>query len=64
MVQEAIAAIERGAPLAQLAGTVHVYPTYSVALQQAASYALEQQYLGGRLGGLVRLSVRLLSRLT
>lgn len=64
MIQEAISALERGATLAQLAGTVHVYPTYSVAMQQAASYALEQRYLGGRLGGLIRFGVRLASRLS
>ena len=64
MIQEAIGALERGGTLAQLAGTIHVYPTYSVALQQAASYALEQRYLGGRLGRLVRGGVRLLSRLS
>jgi pyruvate/2-oxoglutarate dehydrogenase complex dihydrolipoamide dehydrogenase (E3) component len=63
MIQEAIAVIERGGTLAQLAGTVHVYPTYAVGLQQAASYALEQQYLRGWRGRLIRLGVRALSRL-
>ena len=62
MIQEAIGVLERGGSLAQIAGQVHVYPTYSVALQQAASYALEQRYLTGRLGSLVRFGVRLAGR--
>ncbi|MGE3912146.1 MAG: hypothetical protein AB7K36_22490, partial [Chloroflexota bacterium] len=62
MIQEAITAIEQGQTLSQIAGAIHVYPTYSVGLQQAASYALEQRYLGGKLGSLVRFGVRAVTR--
>ena len=59
MLQEVIAARESGKKLGRLAGAMHVYPTYAVGVQQAAAYATEQAVLGGVLGRLVRIVVRL-----
>jgi len=63
MLQEAIAAIDQRKTLGQLAAAVHVYPTYAVGLQQAASYALEESLFSGHRGRIVRVGLRLLTRL-
>jgi pyruvate/2-oxoglutarate dehydrogenase complex dihydrolipoamide dehydrogenase (E3) component len=59
MIQEVILAIEQGKKLQDLAGAIHVYPTYAVGVQQAASYAVEQMILRGPIGRLLRLVARL-----
>ena len=59
MLQEVIAAMESGKTLGALAGAMHVYPTYSVGVQQAAAYAVERSIFGGPLGRLVRMVTRL-----
>lgn len=59
MIQEVILAIEQGKKVHDLAGAIHVYPTYSVGVQQAASYAVEQTIFGGPIGRLLRLIARL-----
>lgn len=59
MIQEVIAALERGTSLRDLASAVHVYPTYSVGVQQAAAFALERSIFGGWLSRLIRTVVRL-----
>lgn len=63
MIQEAIGAIEGRKTLGQVAAALHVYPTYSVGLQQAASYALEESLFSGLRGRLLRAGLRLLTRL-
>lgn len=59
MIQEVITAIEHGKKLRDLAGAIHVYPTYSVGVQQAAAYGLEQAVFGGFVGRLIRIVARL-----
>ena len=58
MLQEVIAAMDDGKRLGALAGAIHVYPTYSVGVQQAAAYAVERTVFGGLVGRVVRTIVR------
>ncbi|MCC6179873.1 MAG: FAD-dependent oxidoreductase [Chloroflexi bacterium] len=59
MIQEVITAMDQGKTLRHLASAMHVYPTYSVGVQQAAAFALEQSVFGGLTGRLIRLVTRL-----
>jgi pyruvate/2-oxoglutarate dehydrogenase complex dihydrolipoamide dehydrogenase (E3) component len=63
MIQEVISAMDQGKTLRHLASSIHVYPTYSVGVQQAAAFALEQSLFGGVLGRLIQLLTRV-SRFT
>ena len=59
MIQEVISVMDQGKKLRHLASTMHIYPTYSVGVQQAAAFALEKSVFGGLTGRLIRLVVRL-----
>ena len=54
MVQEWTLAISKDLKLSDLARSIHVYPTYSMASQQLALRGLSERMLGGRLGGTLR----------
>ncbi len=54
MVQEWTLAIDRGINLGDLARSIHVYPTYSMASQQLALSAYSERLFGGRIGRLLR----------
>ena len=54
MVQEWTLAIDKGVKLSDLARSIHVYPTYSMASQQLALRAYSQRLLTGRVGALLR----------
>jgi hypothetical protein len=43
---------------------IHVYPTYSVGIQQATGFAVEQSIFGGLLGRAIRAVVPAVVRLT
>ena len=58
MIQEVISVMDQGKKLRHLASTMHIYPTYSVGVQQAAAFALEKSAFGGLTGRLIRLVVR------
>ena len=51
MIHEWTLAIERGIKLGDLARSIHVYPTYSMATQQLALRVLSEKLQGGRMGG-------------
>jgi pyruvate/2-oxoglutarate dehydrogenase complex dihydrolipoamide dehydrogenase (E3) component len=60
MVHEWIIALERGLKVGDLAGIVHIYPTYSTAnMQAAASHRLEE-LLSGTSGRIIRSMARLM----
>lgn len=59
MIQPFVNAMARGGSLGDLARTVHVYPTYTMGVQQAAVTWQERRLLSGPLGALVRAVVRL-----
>ena len=54
MIHEWTLAIDKGIRLGDLARSIHVYPTYSMASQQLALRAQSQKLLGGRTGSLLR----------
>ena len=54
MIHEWTLAIDEGIKLGDLARSIHVYPTYSMASQQLALRAQSQKLLGGRTGSLLR----------
>ena len=54
MIHEWTLAIERGIKLGDLARSIHVYPTYSMATQQLALRVLSEKLQGGRMGALLR----------
>ena len=54
LIQEWTLAIDRGLKLGDLARSIHVYPTYSMASQQLALRAYSERLLGGRVGGFLR----------
>ena len=54
MVQEWTLAIDRGIKLGDLARSMHVYPTLSMASQQLALRAYSERSLGGRVGRILR----------
>ena len=54
ILQEWTLAIDKGIKLGDLARSMHVYPTFSMATQQLALRAYSQRLLGGRMGALVR----------
>ena len=54
LIQEWTLAIEKGIQLGDLAQSIHVYPTYSMASQQLALRAYSKRLFAGRLGGLLR----------
>ena len=54
LIQEWTLAIDRGLKLGDMARSIHVYPTYSMASQQLALRAYSERLLGGRVGGLLR----------
>ncbi len=53
-IQEWTLAIDRGIKLGDLARSIHVYPTYSMASQQLALSAYSERLFGGRIGRLLR----------
>ncbi len=59
MIHEWTLAIEQGIKLGDLARSIHVYPTYSMASQQLALRAEAGRLMGGRVGSLLRLLARL-----
>lgn len=54
IIHEWVLAISNGLKMRDLAGTVHVYPTYSIANQQLASDYSLASFLGGRAGNVLR----------
>ena len=54
MIQEWVLALEQGLKLSQMAESIHVYPTYSMASQQLASELRVKQLLSGLMGKIVR----------
>ena len=58
MIQEWTLAIEKGIKLGDMARSMHVYPTYSMASQQLALRVQSERLLGGRMGALLRLLAR------
>ncbi len=54
MIHEWTLAIDKGIQLADLAQSIHVYPTYSMASQQLALRAYSRRLLTGRMGTLLR----------
>jgi pyruvate/2-oxoglutarate dehydrogenase complex dihydrolipoamide dehydrogenase (E3) component len=64
MIQEIILAMKQGTKLRDLAEMIHVYPTYSVGIQQATGFAAEESIFGGLLGRVIRAVVPAVVRLT
>ena len=60
MTQELSLAIDRGLKIGDLANSIHVYPTYSVASMQAAAHIRVAQLLSGTSGRVVRGLARLM----
>ena len=54
MIHEWTLAIDQGIKLADLARSIHVYPTYSMASQQLALRAYSKRLMSGRMGALLR----------
>lgn len=54
MIHEWTLVIDKGIKLGDLARSIHVYPTYSMASQQLALRAQSERMLGGRVGALLR----------
>ena len=53
-IAEIIVAMKQRMKIADLAGTIHPYPTYSTAVQQMAAEIAVQHQLSGTSGKLVR----------
>jgi pyruvate/2-oxoglutarate dehydrogenase complex dihydrolipoamide dehydrogenase (E3) component len=60
MIHEWILALHRRVKVGDLADVIHVYPTYSTAIMQAAAHVRVEQLLQGRTGQLVRSLARLM----
>jgi hypothetical protein len=60
MIQEYALALEHGLTLGDLARTIHVYPTYGFATQQAAAEYTVATLFGGVRGALLKAAGRLL----
>jgi pyruvate/2-oxoglutarate dehydrogenase complex dihydrolipoamide dehydrogenase (E3) component len=60
MIQEWVLALERGMKIGDLAGIIHVYPTYSTASMQAAAAIRVGQFLRSTSGLVARSLVRLI----
>ena len=60
MIHEWIVALDRGLKVGDLAGAIHVYPTYSTASMQAAAAIRVEQLLSGTSGRVVRGLARLM----
>ena len=58
MIQEWTLAIDKGIKLGDLARSIHVYPTYSMASQQLALRAYSERVFGGTAGKLMRALAR------
>ncbi|MBU2607741.1 MAG: FAD-dependent oxidoreductase, partial [Chloroflexi bacterium] len=58
MIHEWIIALERGLKVGDLAGIIHVYPTYSIASMQASADIRVSQLLSGISGKIIRWLVR------
>ena len=54
LIQEWTLAIDRGVSLGDMARSIHVYPTYSMASQQLALQAYSERLFRGRVGRLLR----------
>ena len=54
MIHEWTLAIDKGIKLGDLARSIHVYPTYSMASQQLALRTETERLMSGRVGGLLR----------
>jgi pyruvate/2-oxoglutarate dehydrogenase complex dihydrolipoamide dehydrogenase (E3) component len=59
MIHEWVVAMDQGLKVSDLAGTIHVYPTYSIAGMQAAAGIRLQKLLGGWSGQVMRGLARL-----
>jgi len=60
MIQELSLAIDRGLKIGDLANSIHVYPTYAMAIMQAAAHIRIEQLLSGTSGKVIRGLVRLM----
>ncbi len=60
MIHEWIVALERGLKVGDLATTIHVYPTYSTAIMQAAVHIRVENLLSGTSGRVIRRLSRLM----
>ncbi len=60
MIHEWIMALHRGVKVGELSDVIHVYPTYSTAIMQAAAHIRVQQLLGGTSGKVIRRLARLM----
>jgi len=58
LVNEIAVAIENGLKLADLASTIHAYPTYGMAIQQAAAEASVDQFADSAVGKFLKSFVR------
>ena len=54
MIQELSLAIDRGLKIGDLANSMHVYPTYAMAIMQAAAHIRIEQLLSGTSGKVIR----------
>ena len=54
MIHEFAVALDRRLKLADLARTIHVYPTYGTGVQQLATDLTVERMLSGRVGRLAR----------
>ena len=59
MIHEWILALNRGLKVGDLADVIHVYPTYSTVIMQAAAHIRVEQLLGGGSGKVIRSLARL-----
>lgn len=60
MIHEWILALDRGLKVGDLADVIHVYPTYSTVIMQAAAHIRVEQLLGGASGKVIRSLARLM----
>jgi len=60
MIHEWIVALEHGLKVGDIAETIHVYPTYSIASMQAAAEIYLTNFLQGTSGYLIRGLIRMM----
>jgi hypothetical protein len=60
MIHEWIVALNQGLKVGDLAGAIHIYPTYSTASMQAAAAIRVGQMLSGTSGQVIRGLARLI----
>jgi len=60
MIHEWIVALNRGLKVGDLADVIHVYPTYSTVIMQAAAHIRVEQLLSGTSGRVIRGLARLI----